>query len=201
MLRHIFASFVLSLLLLAAGGCQSVTTTAIVGTPSQEVAMDIQGTWQFQDTAFYTKAIGNGQLVLASVNWKKDQWNLNQRAVTTTKIGKQNLLFVSGTPLNDDGDSDQPAKDAAAAQYQFYKLIYDGSHPRQIVAYLPDAAHFASAIDAGKLKGSIEKDSKGNITKVALSSTAKEIEAYLSGDGRANAFMLESPLVLVRLGK
>lgn len=190
-------SFMVALLLMV--GCKSVSTAAITGTPSVNVAQAIQGLWKFNDTILLAKALDNGQLMFGRVDWKKEQWQVGQRIVTVTDAGDHKLFFLGTSKPPEGQDENTPLTDQPDEKYMFLKLLFIGKEPDTLIAYVPDADTFAKAIAAGKLKGDIEKDSKGSVQKVALNASSEELEKFIKDTPTHELFLMQSPMVLERV--
>lgn len=197
--RHPFTLLAVTLTLLAITGCKSVTTTSIVGTPSAKDATSIEGIWKFEDTVLYAKALENGQFMFANIDWKENQWKTGQRIATVTTIGQHTLLYVGTSKPAEGADDSKPIKDQPDEHYMFFKLIYYNDKPDTLVAYIPNPDVFAKAIQSGKLKGDVERNSNDKVQKVAVTSTAQEFQAILEDASQDDLFIMKSPLVLLRV--
>lgn len=179
-------------------GCQSVDSTAMLGQPSETVAKAVNGVWKLNDAVFYAKALGHdGQVQLASVQWKKDKWQMQTYTLYATTLGDQAYLNLS-TQTGDQAKADSVQK------YHFMKLLYDvksGQKPKYGMVILnPKLGSFVDAVKDGKLPGKVDLDKKTNEpTNVHLTATAEALAAFVQGNHNQKLFDEEHPQMLLRL--
>lgn len=199
MYKKTFMLLAASLMLLTSLGCKTVYTTSIAGTPSAQIASEIEGTWKLEDGIVYIKALEDGKFMMANVDWKKNQWKLTQRIIIATETDNHKLLYMGNSEPEEGEDNSKPITDNDDKQYAFLKLLYHGKKPDIIIVYPPDPEAVAKAIEAGKLKGTFERDDKGKVKNVISKSNTDEFQTYLKDTPTAELFQMEAPITLVRM--
>jgi hypothetical protein len=188
-------------------GCQSVTSTAMIGDKSEKVAQAVQGVWKFNDAVFYAKATGNGRVDLSTVQWKDDKWQLQAFTLYATTLGDQAYLNV--LPVENNANqptakpSDKKAKEAPAPTYAILQLLYDvdsgAKSVDSLVVLMPRLQAFETAVTQGKLAGKLNGKSEGKpASNVHLTASAQVLNAFIQAAGQ-KLFDEAHPQVLTRL--
>jgi hypothetical protein len=172
-----------SALLLCLWGCDSVTSTALVGEkPVSLVAEEWDGTWLNAEGAVTLKVTdaSQGKLRASWIEESGDELKLETWNIQIRSSGSWSFANV-----RDDGD-DQEIEE----RYLFTRVKKDN---RQILFWMPDTDAFTAAVKAGQLPGEI---SDSNVRLTALNA---DHLAVIKSDQRPTLFDWDEPLVLLRV--
>lgn len=176
-----------SALLLCLWGCDSVTSTALVGEKAVNlVAEEWDGTWLSAEGAVTLKVLDakQGKLRAAWIEDSGGELKMETWLVQIRSSGAWNFANVRDDDDDDDGDQE------IEERYLFTRVKKD-SH--QILFWMPDSDAFSAAVKAGQLPGEI---SDSNVRLAALN--ADHLEVIKSEKG-PTLFDWDEPWVLLRV--
>lgn len=181
---------VLLLLLLAAAGCNAVSSKAILGAPD-DVSDALNGTWVHEDEAFTVKHVGGGKLKIAATVWQGEEFVLSQTEAFATVLN--DLQFIN---LRDERSTDEDPN------YSFY-LRQHPDDASTIILYPPNATYFKTAVEGGRLAGTVKKQQHHEgvvqLEGVSLQADKESLDAAITAEAVAQQFDFQSPIVLRRV--
>jgi hypothetical protein len=154
------------LLVLAVGGCSSVTIKEPLPMISNAAELArFQGEWVSDDQILYIRLGSNGIGKFAGVDWKNDQFQLEKGEFIVSKGSENGFLSVRVQ------ENDKWLEGYYFLQYHFTKA-------EDLLLWLPEVNAFADAVEKEKLKGTTEKG-KSSVSVVIISPPEK-ILAFLN---------------------
>lgn len=176
----------LSLLMIFLSGCTTVVTQHPIGTePYFAAKSDWQGTWLSDNEIVKIKVLDEsaGSIQIA---WIEDnEAELKFEQVTCQLMKSKNAVYIHTLNL--------PNEDFGG-YYVWGKIQLENN---QIIIWEPMFEAFKSAYQEKKLKASVEKNDKQEISNIQLTDTPENILSVIEND--KTFFDWENPTVLVRL--
>ena len=171
-------------LAVAMTGCSTVTVQQPFGQPaSAGVTEKLNGAWQMNDQIIHMAAVDGETVRLAGVEFEDGKYKLNELDARIRELDGRHYVFVKGENADDD--------------YSFVRMVLQ-EKADTIVVYAANVEKFAELVRDGKLKGEVKRDKQS--TSVKLASEKPELEATMTGEGAAELFNTENPMVLRRVG-
>jgi hypothetical protein len=168
-----------------AAGCSTVKMEKPL--PHESVPVDkelFEGTWQIDESALVAHFADDGTLHVAGINWKDGQFVLNQMRCYVTVVADQKYLSLG---YKDDGEEKE------SFQFCRYRFSPEG----HLILQLPDVDAVASAVEAGKLEGTVKKEQHS--TTVSLTSPPEAVLQYVKET--PDVFVKDEKLTLKKLKK
>ncbi len=162
-------------------GCATVSSVEPVGERPKEISQnEWTGTWIHKDHCITIKVLNEqkGLLQIAWVEEKEGGFHLESHEVAIRESGEWIFGNVKGK-----GD---------AASYCWALMKKD---PGQIIAWTPDPAQFRKLVQAGILRGKVER-----YDIILEKLTPDDLKGILSGDNGV-CFEWQDPVVFFRIGK
>lgn len=163
-------------------GCSAVSSVGPVGERPKELTPDEwDGTWILKNQSITVKVLEpqRGTLQVAWVEEKEGRLELESFQVEI----KESDDWMLGNVREEEGSS----------RYYWALMRKDGG---QIIVWYPDPSQFAKLVEAGTLRGKVEKGGSVIIEKLAR----EDLKLVLSGD-KGVCFDWKRPMVLFRVGK
>jgi hypothetical protein len=172
--------------LILCAGCSSVTSTAQLGSPvSADVAKEFEGVWLTSDNEpFWVKHVKDNELRVASLEWKKSDYQLVQLSAFVTE--DENQRYVNFT---------KPGQGEKHPEFEFLRA--KGPESDLLVLTLPRADTFAHAVESGKLSGKVNK--KEDHVEVVLDSPTKQLDEFVTPSKANEQFDLDGVEVFRRV--
>ena len=172
-----------SALLLLLWGCDSVTSSALVGeNPVSLVAEEWDGIWLGAEAAVILQVVDAKQGGLRAA-WIERSGGALKTEIWLVQIRSSGSWIFANV-------KDDEATDRSAERYLFSRLKKDDD---QILFWLPSTSAFTKAVEAGHLPGEIE-DSNVRLSNLS----ASHLEVVKSEKGQA-LFDWDEPMVLLRV--
>jgi hypothetical protein len=175
------------LVLLCLTGCNVVTSSEILGTPSsgQEInTMEMDGVWLLEDSPVSVKRINESELRVAGIEWKDDHFQLSESTVVLTT--DQDVPYVN--VLNPESPHEKP-------EYLFCRVL--SVKDEEIILIPPKCSTFESAVKEKLLAGKVEKQEYS--TLVHLTPTKEELDSFVDPEKVADQFDITKPIVFRKL--
>jgi len=179
-------------LLLFTTGCQVVTNTSPVGTPSEAIARDLEGVWRVSDSVIHVKATATpGQLIVAAVQWDGQKMHIKQQLIHVGQI--DDVKIISAQP-----------EESNEKDYVFGLLSYQGNSPEAFMVLAPHFEIFQKAVQENKLKGKEFPRNKDENQKVrndhlAMDITPEQWSAFFKDNPAGAFFDLKNPMIFTRI--
>lgn len=171
--------------LLGTAGCSSVSSIQPIGEPVKDnLAEYFNGVWASDDGVVHCRAVGEGRLRIASVEWKDGDFRLNHMDILITEHNGARFMHLV-----------QKTKSDAPVRYFFSRINASGK--RHLVSFGPDIPAFAQAIEQNQLSGTVER--KNKIITAKIDGPKKELEAFLTKERIGTLFIAGKPGVLSRV--
>ncbi len=163
-------------------GCAAVSSVGPVGERPKELIRDEwDGTWVLKNQSITVKVLEpqKGTLQVAWVEEKEGRLKLESYQVEIRESGD----LMLGNVKEEEG----------ALRYYWALMRKDDG---QIIVWYPDPSEFGKLVEAGTLRGKVEKAGSVIVDKL----TREDLKLLVSGDKRV-CFDWKQPMVLFRVGK
>lgn len=194
-LRYIAASLLYVVLAAAMIGCESVSSTHMLGTPVAPQAdrvRDLSGTWMGDDGQTLTiKQLPGGSLRIAIITEESadEGFTFKLKQLRGQLTMSRDRVFINVYPAADDPDhAGEPLR------YSFLQLV--GNAERNMVLYSPKVAVWRDAVETGKLPGEVIKGE--NSLEVRLAASSEQLNGFVTEANFASLFNADQPVVLRR---
>ncbi len=169
-MRHLLTLALLTAL--AITGCSPVLLSEPIGKPVKIEADnldDVVGTWKAGDETYKVTHLGGSRFQINKAKNNERKSPDDEVVVVITQIGEER--FYANFEKKDD--------DTGKTGFMLMRMGISGDE--RVVLMMADPKPFAKAVDAGKLRGKVNRDQNdGDVETVQLTSSRGEVEKWLA---------------------
>jgi hypothetical protein len=183
--------------------CKSVVSDHLIGERLEsEQAQAYEGVWRTNNAVVHIKNVGDGELIVAGLEWKDGAFKLNELRVVVTRHQDANFVQMiadddeEGNGADDTADADASEDTEPGDEPWLVLGLLSSPNEDTLVLNSPRFDRFKQAVQADQLEGQIEGD--GNTVWIRGDKAA--LDGFVQPDRLHELFQLDDPGVLIRVG-
>lgn len=186
-------------------GCKTIYSDHLIGEQiAAGEAEELEGIWQFGDSAMHVKHVGGGEFVAAFLEWEDEGFEMREMDLVITELGDTRFLqAIIDEDEDDEDEGDEDAdegddEDEADDEDQPWIIcgLLTGTDGRAVVLSAPEFDRFVEAIEAGAIEGEVDDDDN----EMHIHGEKEALDTIMSGKILHELFNMKEPMVITRMG-